>query len=215
MMRRTGSQRARVRPGMTLVELLIALSITAMVSLAIAAVTTSIARGMESVNAARSALQRTVAAHARLRAYVNPARCFLATDADQGFALWLSDTRANGRVNLSELRVFWFDPESASGDLTVEWAEFPEEWDELAVAAADTELTGVDDYFAAMKTLRALGYTGTAVLADRLASIDVTHGGQSLQASDRVQVSIGIDTGDAEPRGILMAFGLSGHAVPE
>lgn len=200
---------------MTLVELLVALSISAVIALAIAAVTTSIARGMESMNSARSALQRTVAAHARLRAYVNPSRCFLDADPQRGFVLWLGDTRANDRVNLSEIRVFWFDPEDPSGDLTVEWAAFPEDWDEQTVANADVELTGVDDFFEAMETLRGMGHTGTAVLADRLASVGVSHSAQSLQDADRVRVSLGVETGEDEAREVLMAFGLSGHAAPE
>ncbi len=201
--------------GMTLLELLIALAITAMVSLAIAAVTTSIARGMESMHTARSALQRTVAAHTRLRAYMGTALCVLDADPQKGFAIWLGDTRANGRVNLSELRVFWFDPESLDGDLTVEWAEFPEDWDDQALAAADLELTGVDDYFDSMATLRSAGHTGTAILADEVRSFSVAHEGASLQDASRIRMEMGIDTGEAEPREILMAFGLSSHRAPE
>jgi hypothetical protein len=170
---------------------------------------------MESMSVGRSALQRTVAAHARLRMYIHPSRCFLAADPSRGFAVWLGDTRSNGRVNLSELRVFWFDPEDQTGDLTVEWADFPDDWDDQTLANADTELTSIDDYFAAMDTLRALGHTGTAVLADGVASVSVAHTGQSLHQADKVRVSLGMDTGEAQPREVLMAFGLPGHAAPE
>jgi len=199
---------------MTLLELLIALVITAVISLTIAAVTTAIARGMESVNEGRSALQRVVAAHTRLRTYIHPARCFLDVDASKGFVIWLSDTRANGRVNLSEIRVFWFDPASPAGDLSVEWAQFPEAWDEQTIAGADTELTSVDDYFAAMESLRSQGHTGSAILADRVESVEVSCDTQTVVEATRVRLSMEVDGGDSDPSEILMAFGMTGHVVP-
>lgn len=203
------------RRGMTLLELLIALVITAVISLTIAAVTTAIARGMESVNEGRSAMQRTVAAHTRLRTYIHPSRCFLDADTSRGFVIWLSDARANSRVNLSEMRVFWFDPTQPEGDLTVEWASFPEDWSDAAVAAADMELTGADDYFAAMATLRAQGHTGSAVLADQVESVAVEFDAPSLPEAERVRLVMTIDAGESEPSGILMAFGLTGHSMPD
>ena len=210
------SRSTRCAPrGMTLLELLIALVITAVISLTIAAVTTAIARGVDAENEGRSALQRTVAAHSRLRTYIHPSRCFLDADASRGFVVWLSDTRVNNRVNLSEVRVFWFNPEDPDGDLTVEWAKWPEEWDEQALASADTELTGADDLFDAMEALRGQGHTGSAVLADRVESLAVEFDTQTIEEAERVRLAMTIDAGESGPSGILMAFGLTGHAMPD
>jgi prepilin-type N-terminal cleavage/methylation domain-containing protein len=205
--------RATSRRGLTLLELLIAITITSITGLAVAVVTTSVARGMTSMNVMRSALQRAHAAHARLAAYIDPALCVLTHDPDNGFAVWLHDDRPGGRVNLSELRVFWFNTDG-SGELTVEWVEFPEEWDEDAVMLYDLELSAVDDYFTVMETQRALGYTQTAVLADGLAELNLAGNGIDLEASQRVRMTLDVTVEEDRSEQLLLVFGLPDHQQP-
>jgi hypothetical protein len=202
------------RPGLTSLELLIAITITAITSLAVGAVTTSIARGMTSMNDTRSALQRSLIAHSRIQSQFIPAFCVLLHDAGQGFAVWQHDQRTNGRVNLSELTVFWFDPEG-DGDITIEWVTFPEDWTEDQLGVADIELTGVDDYFQSMTTQRDLGYTSSTVVADGIAQLSVGGAGPSLAESNRVRVHLAVGIGDDDSEELLMVFGLVNHRTPD
>ena len=108
---------ARTR-GLTLLELLLALSVTAMVGLAMSTAMTATARGMTNAGDSRSALQRANVAYTRLRGYTIHSLSLLQHDPTKGFVLWGSDDYPGGKVNLSELRVFWFD--AALGVISVE-----------------------------------------------------------------------------------------------
>lgn len=202
----------RARPGLTLVELMLALSITVITGLAMVTATSAVARGITGINAARSALQRAHAAHARLRAYTEPGRCFLAWDATRGFAMWLHDDRANDLVNLTELRVFWFD--DAAGTLSVERVTFPDGWPDEDYEAVDVELSSGTDMFAAIESMRALGYTQTEVLADGVAALELAHSALSLTEANRVRLTLGVTLDDGEQESVLFVFGMPNHEEP-
>jgi hypothetical protein len=208
--------RARVpsRRGITTVELLIAIAITAVTGLAIATVTTSLARGITATNESRSALQRALAAHTRYRAYVEPCLSVLDFDPDRGFALWLHDDRSNGQVNVSELRVFWYDG-TPDGEATMERVVWPDAWDEPAKEAADITLSGVDNYFDAMETQRGLGYTETVVMIDGLSGQSVAHDASDIAEADRVRVELDVQVGTFGTERIMVASGLPNHRIPE
>lgn len=198
--------------GLTTLELLLALSITVITGGAIAAVTTGVARGIGDMNTSRSALQRAHAAHVRLRAYFDPGLCALDWDAAEGLAFWLHDDGATpGSVNLTELRVFWFD--AGTGEISVERASFPDEWDEVQVEAADLTYGPVDDLFVAMRAARALGQTETTILADGVSGFGLSHSETTVRRAQRVRLSVSVDLGHGvEP--ILMAFGMPNHREP-
>ncbi len=200
------------RRGLTLLELLVALAITVVTGMAIASVTTAVARGIDTVGTVRSALQRAHAAHVRLRAYTDPGLCLLAYDADAGFALWLEDSRANGRVNLTEFRVFWVD--EGTGLLTVERVEFPEGWTDDEYALYDTTLSGVDDPFQVMLTQRSLGYTVTETIADEVAGLSMAYTPESIRDADRVRLMLGLRLDESQTEEILIALALPNHAKP-
>ena len=202
------------RRGLTTLELLIALVITSLTGLAVTVVTTSIARGVTANSEARGALQRALAAHVRLRSYTSSAHCVLDHDPDRGFVLWQEDSRANGRVNLSEVRVFWFDPEDPLGEVAEERVVFPEAWDESTTEAADIELTPVDDHYALIEAQRLLGFTERSVVADGVAGLTVAGAGASLTESVRVRIGLDVATGEGSSRSLLLAFGLPGHKEP-
>ena len=211
------AQRSNSRRALTLLELLLAVAITVLTGLAIAAVTTSIARGLTSMNESRSALQRAYAAHARLRAYTTGALAFISVDPDRGIAIWHNDDRYNNRVNLSELRIFWLEPSSdgtPGKELVIEMAAFPEEWEEDELELADAELAGVDDPFNEMLALRAQGWTSRSVIADGLESISVSHSAINLVHANRIRISLKVQIGADNTEDILMAFGLPNHKVP-
>ncbi len=200
--------------GVTTLELLVALAITAVTGLAIATVTTSLARGIGVTNDTRGALQRALAAHTRYRAYLEQCLCVLDYDPARGFALWLHDDRSNGQVNLSELRVFWYDG-TPGGDATMERVVWPEAWDEGQREAADITLSSVDDYYAVMETHRSLGLTETVVMVDGITGQDVSHEGASLVEAERVRVGLEVRVGELGTERVLIVSGVPNHRTPE
>ncbi|MBL0927254.1 MAG: hypothetical protein IBJ11_06325 [Phycisphaerales bacterium] len=212
----TAARPTRIRRGLTLLELLIALSITGLTGLAVAGVITAVARGVGSISDGRSAVQRAHAAHARLRAYTEPALALLACDPARGIALWLHDDRRNGRVNLSELRVFWFDREART--ITVERVQFPADWPPAWIEQSDGVLALIDDPFAVMLTQRAMGRTRRDVLADGIAEWSLATNAPDPRDANRLRLTLGVvagwNTHDHQPEDALLTFGLANYFRP-
>lgn len=205
-------RRATSRPGLTLLETLIALSITVITGMAIASVTTAVARGMTSVNTARSALQRAHAAHVRIRAYTDPALCVLDWDQNKGFAVWLDDSRANAKVNLSELRVFWFNADDKT--ISVERVVFPDGWEPAEYVKRDTTLTSVDDSFVMMEAQRSLGYTRTEIIADSVQALSMEWPTTDVRDAGRVRLGLSVCADDSAIHELLIALGMPNHKAP-
>lgn len=204
------------RRALTLIELLIALTVTVIIGLAVAAITNSVARSVTSMNDARSALQRAYAAHARIRSQAQNARAFLDADPDRGVALWLNDQRANNRVNLSEIAVLWITPsdeELFANELVLETVAFPTDWDHETTESADVQLTLVDDFFQEILNLRNQGWTQRTVIADAVEEINLSHSAINLVNANRVRLTLSVRVGD-DTQDILMAFGLQNHRAP-
>lgn len=200
------------RRGLTLLETLIALSITVITGMAIASVTTAVARGMTSVNTARSALQRAHAVHVRIRAYTDTSLCVLDYNENKGFAVWLDDSRPNQKVNLSELRVFWFNADTQT--ISVERVVFPAGWEAAEYVKRDTTLASVDDPFAMMEAQRALGYTETEIIADAISSIAMEWPAGDIRDAGRVRLGLSVRADDNEIHDLLIVLGLPNHKKP-
>jgi len=201
------------RRGLGLLELILAITITSITALAVATVLVSVSRGMTAINQGRSSLQRAHAAHVRLRTYTDPALALLAFDPERGIALWLHDQTENGQVNVSELRVFWFNAQE--GTLSVEYVDFPDEWTEEMVETYDTVVTGVEDPFEAMEAQRALGFTATSVLADGVMGLDLTHNELDIKQSDRAQLAMTFRLNEDQGNEVLMVLGMPNHQAPQ
>ncbi len=93
-------QRSR---GMTLVELLIGLAVVAMIGAVVAVLMTAVAYGTESQREMRQVNTRLHVVATRLTAATRSSRMVLAEGEDY-IVLWLADTDANGKPNLSELK---------------------------------------------------------------------------------------------------------------
>lgn len=199
--------------GLTLLELLLAVSITSLVGLAMATVMTAAARGMTSAGDARSALQRAHAAYSRLRMYTDTGLCLLQNDPARGFVLWLNDEKLNAKVNLTELRVFWFSPQT--GLLTVERVVFPPAWDAAKQDDANVKVNPGADLFALMTDQRALGYTQTETIADGAIAFTVEAAAPAIAEATRFRATLTTDAGPDGQAPVLMAFGLANHQQPQ
>src|SRR5882672_11104906 len=96
------------RAGMTLIELVLALSVTAMVATAITAMLNAMSTGVVNKRDSRSLMVRAHAAETRFSAYIAPARCVLAAD-DDSVVVWFDDARESETVHATEVRWLVYD----------------------------------------------------------------------------------------------------------
>lgn len=205
------SPRTRVR-GLTLLELLLALAITAIVGLAMSTAMTATARGMTNAGDMRSALQRANVAYMRLRDFTTRSKALLQVDPNSGFVLWDNDENPGARVNLSEIRVFWYD--AALGQMSVEWLTMPEGWTQEMKDDYDQEFSPGQNFMAVMNDERALGNTQSEMITDGLAGWAVEFEGSDPQLESRFRVRLTVQTSDGATSPVMMTFGLINHMVP-
>ena len=93
----------RGRAGLTLVEIMIALVLTAMVGVAVAAMLDSVAYATTSRTSVRRINVKQKVVGSRIDAAIRSSMMVLAHDAEF-IVLWMSDARPNGKPDLSELR---------------------------------------------------------------------------------------------------------------
>lgn len=207
-----GAAPLATRRGLTLLELLLAISVTVTIGFALAIVMTSVARGLIGAGESRSALQRAHAAFIRLRSYTEPALCLLQHKPGEGFALWLDDTQANQAVNLTELRAFWHDPQT--GLLDVEYIRFPPEWPQALQDSTNITLSPESDFLLEMEAQRALGLTVRETIADGVLDITLEHAGLVPQDSQRFHTNLLLDAGLQDPMTVVSHFALLFHQTP-
>lgn len=210
-----GERRARARRrGLTTLELLIAIAITSITGLAIATVLTATARGLTWSTESRSALQRAHAAYVRIRAYTESSLCLVDHLEDQGFAVWIEDSRPGGKVNLTEYRVFWFEP--GDGTLVMERVVFPSTWTPEMVEAEDAAVSVGADFLMRMVEERAQGYTVREAIVDGVEGFGLDWSGATLEGAARFRLRLDVRSGQGvdDVEEILMAFGLSNHRTP-
>lgn len=203
----------RLARAMTLVELTLALLITAMMGLSIASMMTVVGSATQADRDGRAVLLRAHAGQARFGAYMSQSRCVLQHAPERGaLVIWLHDVSGQGHVNLTEFRVFWHDP--VSGVVTVERVEFPEEWTDTQKEAADVVVPGDSDYLALIETQRALNYTVTNAMLDGAWSAQWTLDAQAAQQARRARLAVTIGPTPDNTQQVIFAFGVAEHNAP-
>ena len=163
--------RAQFRRGLTFIELVIALAITAMVAAAIGAMLSAVASGETSRRDNRGTVVRTYAAKTRLSAYL--ARCLCVLEVGDGeVVVWLNDWRSGGTVHASELRWLVFD--NANKSIDVYYVDFPDDWNEVERALQDIEYLSGTDWSAVLSSYTADGYVSHMTLVDGVSSMAIT-----------------------------------------
>jgi len=161
---------ATTRRGLTLVELMLALTVTVVIGAGLASLLTVIGQTTAYDRDARSGSLRAHAAQVRLQAYSETALCVLQANDSGEFVLWLEDGKDPGAVNVSEFRVFWVSDE---GVVTCERVDFPDDWTEAQLNDNDGVLPAATDFFNMMIALRGVGSTERVTIVDGVQNVSL------------------------------------------
>lgn len=203
----------RTARAMTLIELTLALLITAMMGLSIASMMTVVGSATQADRDGRAVLLRAHAGQARFGAYMSQSRCVLQNAPERGaLVIWLHDVSGQNQVNLTEFRVFWHD--SASGVITVERVEFPDDWSAEQKEQADVPVAANADFLTVIEAQRALNYTVTNAMLDGAWSAQWTLDAQVAQQALRATLAINIGSSPDNTQQVLFAFGVAEHNAP-
>ncbi len=163
--------RAQFRRGLTFIELVLALAITAMVAAAIAAMIGAVTSGEMSRRDNRGTIIRTYAAKTRLSAYL--ASCMSVLEVGSVDAVvWVNDWRSGGTVHATELRWLVFD--NANKSIDVYYVDFPDEWNQGQQALEDNEYWSGTDWSAVLSSYMSAGYVSNITLVDGVSSMTIT-----------------------------------------
>jgi type II secretory pathway pseudopilin PulG len=155
------------RRGLSLLEMVLAIGITSIISAAIASMMAASTNSLTSKNDGRQSSIRLATTQARLSAYIAPSLCIL----DKGpslLTLWLEDSRESNTVHVSEIRWIKFDEEL--NILTTEFVDFPDTWSQTMLDASDIECNALTDYEGLLAALRMDDLINSVTLIDGMDS---------------------------------------------
>ncbi len=122
--------------GFTLVETVLAVSITTLVGLAVAGASVALSSATSDGQDYFDCIQGARSTMRQLRAGVQSARLVLGVSNDQtALTSWARDANADGRINLTELAFTQYDAEAKT--VTTYTIVFPDTWDPSMLAVYD------------------------------------------------------------------------------
>lgn len=209
------------RRAVTLIELLLAIAITAMVAMGVASMMTTVSTVAVSDREARSALLRSLAIREAMRAYVEESLCVLQISADgTAIAVWLEDDLGPGLVNILEMRVIRFDADA--GAIVADRVVFPDAWHAVQKQGANTIVTSVMDPIAMVDAFAGLSMTARTTLASGISDASWTLSDATARDAARARLRFSlqspsdasIDPDDIPTTPMLVAFGMPDHRSP-
>jgi len=167
------SNTTRQRRGMTFIETLLAMSITAMVGGAITTMMAAVTDEVTSHHHTRSELIRSGLAQSRLSSYIARSHCVLGM-TETSATLWLEDSRDGGTVHASEIRWIKLDP--ATGTVEAHFICFPETWSESTRLLTDTEFVNYEhvDWASVLTSFQNRDLTCTLPIIEDVATVSFT-----------------------------------------
>ena len=182
MTRTSATTRSRARQaGMTLVELLLAMSSTAMIGAAIAAMLAAVSYGTSSEKNMRSLVVRNKLINARFSAAIRDAQMVLEA-GDNYIVLWRVDTNESETSNLGEIQ--WIELDTGSSQIRSYKADFSG-MTQAQIDAANTEFTLAADFDAATSAVR-----GTAVFPAEIWAGSTTGWTVTVNDNDEQQATL-------------------------
>ena len=106
--------------GMTLIETMLAIGMTALVGTGISGMMHVLSNDVAMQHEVRAGVVRAALVQARLSAYVGRSRCLLDLEGERA-VLWLQDSDGDDAVHADEIR--WLHWSEADGDAVIQWIE--------------------------------------------------------------------------------------------
>lgn len=207
------SARLHSRRAVTLIELLIGLSITAVTCGILAVLINATAMGTSTQNDGRRALVRLQAVKAVLEDEFVNARCILATGSNY-VCYWTGDssgpTTVNNAVNFAELRMLAID---ASGNLNVYCCKWPSGTTNATILANDTQYALATDWRTTAEALRGTTYYSTNTIATGATSLTISLDSASPATAKLINLKIAIDDGSVT-RQLALGVALANPVAP-
>jgi prepilin-type N-terminal cleavage/methylation domain-containing protein len=202
--------RPRSCRGLSLLELLLALTISAMVAGAIAGMLGAVSSGVGTRKDNRQTMVLAHAAQCRLAAYTATSKCVLAVSASD-VTLWLDDSRESGTVHATEIRWLRFD--ASVGAIVVEYVQFPETWTRTACELADNEYVVSSDWAVVRAEYLAKGFLASRELVDHLQSVAVEKNETTAAASRHLAFALTFEM-DAGLVPVQVSGTIQAHQAP-
>ncbi|MBL6997681.1 MAG: hypothetical protein ISR75_04510 [Phycisphaerales bacterium] len=155
------------RRGLSLLEMSLAIGITAIIGAAIASMMAAATNSLTSKDDGRQSAIRVATTQIRLGAYIAPSRCILDKD-NTSITLWLEDSRDSKTVHASEIR--WIQFDDLTHELKVQFVNFPEEWSQSMIDASDIECNSLTDYASLFDSFKSNGWIDSIALVDSINS---------------------------------------------
>jgi type II secretory pathway pseudopilin PulG len=179
-----------VRRALSLVELLLAMTITAMVAAAIAGMLGAVTAGVGSRRDNRTVMVLANAAESRLSSYIAPSRCLLSASGSD-IVLWLNDRRESGTVHATEIR--WLKFDSAAQTINVYYVTFPDDWTQTAQDLEDQEYPSNTNWNAVLATYQGNGWITSRTLVDHVAEAAVSLDEPTALATQMIEYDLAFD----------------------
>ena len=200
----------RSRRGLSLLELLLAITISAMVAGAIAGMLGAVSAGVGTRKDSREIMVLAHGAQCRLSAYLATSRCVLADDGSN-LTLWLNDDRESGTVHASEIRWLRFD--TSTGEIVVDYVSFPASWTPTACELADREYPASTDWSSVHSAYDALGLLESKPLADHLTGVSIQRDAKSVTSSRHICFNLSFQ-GDITTVTVPVSGTIQEHEAP-
>ena len=191
----------RVQRGLTSLELLIAIAITAMIGVALTGLMRAATMGVTQRRDNRLLTTRSSVFQGRLSAYVTPARDVLYPGpgvSSSYLVLWFNDVRQSETVHATEIRWLLFFPSPdpvnlpGAGRLEVHFVELPATMPASQKQLLDLEYSAtVTDWMTVYEWYAGQNYLKSIILIDGLQSVAMAYDGPTGQ----VQVDLGYPDG--------------------
>ena len=187
------------RPGLTLVELLLALASTGLIATAVGAMLVSVSYGTSSRQDMRSLVVKSKTLASRLDAALRSSRMVLASD-DVAIVLWTSDSRDDDFPNLSELRLIEHDAEA--GEIRSYMVSFDPDLSEEDLEAADTAYELTADFLALVDQLKEGDSFPATIWATGVSAWQLGFNADDVQLASLVSYRLDLTTGTLDNQSI-------------
>lgn len=181
----------------TIAELLIALTITAIISASIAAMISSVSAGTTGQQDGRRFLVRVQSLEARLATSVHASQCILAS-GNNYIVYWIADSTHDNAVQLSELGMLELDP--VTNTLNQYQTVFPSNYSLAQIASANTTFAANTNWYNAAQAAKSTFFTPTPIAGHITAftpTLDAANPTSAHTATFAITISDGIVTRNA------------------